>query len=145
MRWLLYVAVVVGAFVSGAVAATAVTLLAVDEGPRERYIVTVFLKDEVTTAEKTALQSALSRLYPTERVQLESREQTAERFREQYGNTFLGTGDPVYVESFRVEIGGPSIDCAALAPVKEMAGARFLTVVQPPAEGNPHTLVLECP
>ncbi|MCW6003430.1 permease-like cell division protein FtsX [Micromonospora sp. CPCC 205371] len=145
MRWLLYVAVVAGVFVSSAIAATTVTLLVADGEPRDRYVVTVYLKNEVTDADRTTLRSELSRLYPRDRVQLDSPERTAERYRELRGDESGSSDESIKVESFRVEIGGPSPDCAALAPVKQMAGVGLVTVVQPPGEGSTHALLLACP
>jgi hypothetical protein len=63
-RWAVYALVVVAALVGGAVTGAAVTLLAVDDGPSDLHVVTVFLGGGATTEQRTAVESALSRVYP---------------------------------------------------------------------------------
>ncbi|MDQ7907499.1 permease-like cell division protein FtsX [Phytohabitans sp. ZYX-F-186] len=145
LRWVVYAAVVVAAFVGSAVAATTVTLLVVDDGPPDGYVVTVFLTAEITTEQKTAVESSLSRLYPADSVQVDSRERTLARLREVGGDLGLADETAAVAESFRVEIPDRSIDCAALAPVGKLAGVRLVIVVQPRAEGRPNALLLDCP
>lgn len=137
-------AVVLASLIGGAVSATAVTLLVVDDGARNRYIVTVFLADNVTAADQTAVASTLSRLYPKSRVELRGREQTVEYVRKYFKDSDIIDGSEVG-QSFHVDVVSTSIDCAALGPVKKMSGVRLVLVVQPPAEGRPHTLALQCP
>jgi cell division protein FtsX len=138
------VAVVVVALSCGAVAGTAGTLVALRDTARDHYIVTVFLTEDVTATQKTAVEAALSRLYPARTVQLQDRERTRENLRELNEDALDGDGE--VPESFRVELAGTSIDCAALVSMEESPGVRMVIVFQPPAEGRPNTLVLEeCP
>lgn len=143
--WVVYALVVVVALVAGAVTGATVTFLAVDDGPSDLHVVTVFLDGEATTEQRAAVQSALSRVYPPERIQRQSREQTLESLREDYLKEF---GDKVRSElgeSFRVELPGSAIDCPALAPVGKMTGVRLVTVGQPADDDRPYALLLECP
>lgn len=143
--WVVYALVVVAALVGGAVIGATVTFLAVEDGPSDLHVVTVFLDGDATTEQREAVQSALSRMYPPERVQRQSREQTLESLREDYLKEFGDKVKSELGESFRVELPGSSIDCPALAPVGKMPGVRLLTVGQPADDDRPYALLLECP
>jgi cell division protein FtsX len=147
-RWVGYAAVIVAAFLCGAVIATAVTLRVVDDRSQDRHIVTVFMNGTATAEQKAAVESALSRLYPTGSVRLEGGKRTLERLREQVEDVDGTTGageSPEAPESFRVEVAGTSIDCGPLAPVAELTGVRLVTVGRPPAAGRPNALLWTCP
>ncbi|WP_158554022.1 permease-like cell division protein FtsX [Micromonospora deserti] len=146
LRWIVLAAVALAAMLVGAGAAATSFLVLVQDGQQDRYVVTVFLGADVTAEQKEAVESALSARYPVDGVRLDSAEETWERYREQYKDTLdLDDETPEGVsESFRVETTGEVFDCAALSPVGRMAGVRMISVVQPPAEGRPYTLLVDC-
>jgi hypothetical protein len=82
---------------------------------------------------------------PPERIRRQSRERTLESLREDYLKEFGAEATAGLGESFRVELPGSSIDCAALAPVGKMSGVRLVTVGQPADDSRPYALLLECP
>ncbi|MGI5152716.1 permease-like cell division protein FtsX [Plantactinospora sp. CA-294935] len=146
--WIVVAAVALAAMLVGAVAAAGSFLvLSLVGQPQDRYVVTVFLSTDVTAGQKGAVESALSARYRTEKVRLDSAEETSERYREQFQGTLDTTGGtPEEVsESFRVETTGEVFDCAVLAPVERMAGVDLITVVQPPAGDRRYGLLVDCP
>lgn len=144
-RWVVYALVIVAALMGGAVTGVTVTLMAVDDGPSDLHVVTVFLDGGATTNQRTAVESALSRVYPREQIRRQSRERTLESLREDYLKEFGAEATSGLGESFRVELPGSSINCTALAPVGKMPGVRLVTVGQPADGDRPYALLLECP
>ncbi|MGN9913885.1 permease-like cell division protein FtsX [Phytohabitans sp. LJ34] len=144
-RWVVYSLVVLAALVGGAVAGATVTLLVVEDRPEDLHVVTVFLDGGATAEQRTAVESALSRMYPPDRIRRQSREQTLETLREDYLKDFGAEVKAELGESFRVELPGSSIDCPALAPVGKMPGVQLVAVGQPADDDRPYALLLECP
>lgn len=145
-RWIGYAAVIVAALLVGAGIGTATTLYVTNDRSSDGYLVTVFLDDEITPAQRAAVESALAQAYPDDRVRAQSREQTLRSLRDDYAGALDVAAEQAEVaESFRVEIDAGALDCPALAPVLKLSGVRLVTVLQPATEHRANPLLLDCP
>lgn len=119
-----------------------------EQAPRARFKDKpdrVFLDRGAATDQQTAVESALSRVYPPERIHRQNREQTLESLREDYLKEFDAQTAAGVGESFRVELPGSSIDCTALDPIGDMPGVSLITVGQPANDNRPNALLTQCP
>ncbi|WP_143234845.1 permease-like cell division protein FtsX [Paractinoplanes atraurantiacus] len=109
--------------------------------PVERsYDISVFLKSEVTEAQKTAVRDQLERAPHQGEVKFESRAQALARFKE------LWKDDPEFVnqvgpnslpESYRFTWRGATFDCEPLAAVRKLPGVNDLVIVMYPTKNEP--------
>ncbi|NJC71249.1 hypothetical protein HC031_16235 [Planosporangium thailandense] len=139
LRLLLVVGI---AALAGAVAATALVL--VFGQPKHQYNVTVFVADDITPEQKTAVKAALPALHPVNGVQFEDRAQAWKRFQQLFKDApdLLASSRAEYMpESFRLETTGREFDCAALARVRRLPGVKEVQVVQRPVKGHTGAVV----
>ncbi|MGI5212724.1 permease-like cell division protein FtsX [Plantactinospora sp. CA-290183] len=141
------VAVAVVAMLVGAATATGILVAQRVWQAGDRYVVTVFLADDVTAEQKRAVESALSARYPADRVRAEDPERTWQRLREEYADepNLVPDAEPGNrPASLRVETTAKVFDCARVTPVTRMPGVRLVTVVRPATEDHPNLLFLAC-
>jgi cell division protein FtsX len=146
-RLILLVVVAGAAMLVGVIAATAVFLFSGEDGPLNRYQVTVFLDHDITAEQKGAVESALADLHPVDGVRFETRDQAWEKFREMFKDQpeLIERVEAEHLpESFGLATTGEVFDCAALASVRQLPGVADTTVVQVPAGGRPGA-VIQCP
>ncbi|MFC6017049.1 permease-like cell division protein FtsX [Plantactinospora solaniradicis] len=143
--WAVLAAVAAAAMLVGAAIATTVLLVVVQVGqPEQRYEVGVILDLDVTAEQKSTIEAALAALRPVDGIRLQSREETWEKFKEQYKDQpdLLNSAQPGSMpESFRLRSTGKTFDCGALAPVRKLSGVDEITVFQLPADGRPGAIV----
>jgi cell division protein FtsX len=135
---------VAGVLIGAAIAATVFLLAGPERAPQNRYEVTVFLGRDVTAEQKAAIGSKLPALHPVDGVRFEDHEQAWKKFQEMFKDDpelVQGASAAALPESFRLATKGTTFDCAALAPVRRLAGAEKITVVQRPSGDRPGAIV----
>ncbi|MBF9127469.1 hypothetical protein I0C86_00435 [Plantactinospora sp. S1510] len=146
--WAVLAAVAAAAMLVGAAVATTVLLVVVPLGqPQHRYDVGVLLDLDATAEQKSAIRAALAALRPEDGIRFQSREETWEKFKEQFKNQpdlLNGARPESMPESFWFRRTGKTFDCAALTPVRQLPGVDDITVLQLPAGGRTGALV-DCP
>ncbi|MBE1488152.1 permease-like cell division protein FtsX [Plantactinospora soyae] len=146
-HWAVLAGVAAVAMLVGAAIATTVLLVVVQVGQAQhRYEVGVLLDLDATAEQKDVIKSALTALRPVDGIRLQSREETWERFKEQFKDQpdLVNAARPESMpESFRLRSTGKTFDCEALTPVRRLPGVDEITVLQLPADGRPGA-VIDC-
>lgn len=142
-RWGLLFVVAAVAMLVGALAATTVVLF-VSRADQRQYAVNVFLTQDVTAEQKTAIESALHALEPVEAIRFESREQAWQRFKEMFKDSpdmIAQASADAMPESFRLTTKGREFDCARLVPIRRLPGVDEIQVIQRPTKEKPGAAV----
>jgi cell division transport system permease protein len=141
-------AVTVLALAAGAAGAVSVLLLSGWRKPLDReYRVSVFLKDDITAAQRTAVQAALEKLPARDGVHFESRAEAFKKFEELWKDErdkIPGVEADDLPESFRLTVIAPEFDCAPLRAVHALPGVDKPIVSMIAAKGRPGSAIA-CP
>ncbi|MCA2219413.1 permease-like cell division protein FtsX [Jidongwangia harbinensis] len=137
-------AVTVLALAAGAAGAVSVLLVSGWRKPLDReYQVSVFLKDDITEAQRTAVQTELAKFPARDGVRFESRAEAFKRFEELWKDE----QDKPQVEaddlpeSFRLTVIATEFDCAPLRAVGALPGVNRPIVSMMPAKGRPGSAI----
>lgn len=139
-RWIAFVSVALAALIAGAGAATSVLLLAGWSKPAEqRYGAAFFLDEEITEAQRNALQAELEKIPGARDLRYESSEQAYARFKETYQN------DPELIErveksgtqdslpaSYRLTVSASDFRCETMRTAAALPGVKqYSALVEP--------------
>jgi hypothetical protein len=109
--------------------------------PSNTYVTSVYLKTDVTTAQKDAVRTALTKLHPDGGVQFTDKATALKEFHQQFDSidptTARGMTADKMPESFKATTKGRTFDCTAVSPVKTLDGVDQVLVVQRPNGHRP--------